>query len=101
MMGHAVEACCCAAEHPQHRSRNATLRAADCCERLAASQQPVATSSHNAALPDLPVAALVALLPALTHPEPSYRLLPTLRSPARAPPALGPPLFISHCALLI
>jgi hypothetical protein len=101
MMGRAVAECCCAPQHSPQRGRNTALRAADCCERLAASQQPVATLSHHAALPDFPVAALVATLPAFAPPEPSFRLVPAHPSPARAPPALGPPLFLSHCALLI
>lgn len=101
MMGQAVAECCCGSEHRPERSHGASVQAPDCCERLAASQQPLATTSHSVALPDVPVAALVATLPAFTPPEPSFRLLPARHSPARAPPVNRPPLFVSHCKLLI
>jgi len=101
MMGRAVAECCCATSHQLQRSRSASARAPDCCELLTASKQSVATS-HSAALPDVPVAAWVAILPAFAFSEPHFRLVPLLRAPTRAaPPAIGPPLFISHCAMLI
>lgn len=101
MMGRAVAECCCGSEHRLQRSQAVSVRAPDCCERLAASPQPVATTVQTAALPDLPVAALIATLPAVTFPEPSFRVAPALRPPVRAPPAIELPFFISHCALLI
>lgn len=101
MTGRAVAECCCAQPPPSRASRSrVTARAADCCELLAASQRPVATS-HQANLPDVPLAA-VATAPAFAFPEPSSRLVPIRRSlPRTAPAAIGPPIFLSHCALLI
>ena len=101
MMGRAVAECCCSTEQHLQRSRSATVQSSDCCERLGASQEPVATTSHNATAPDFPAAALAVTLPAFGCPEPTFRVVPALRPPARAPPGIGPPLFISHCALLI
>jgi len=101
MMGRAVAECCCASERSQQRSRHASVRASDCCERLTAARQPVAAPSSHPALPDFAVAALLTTLPSVECPEPSFRLAPALSAPARAPPALGPPLFLAHCALLI
>lgn len=100
MMGRTVVECCCAVEHSQHRARRATVQAPDCCERLAASQQPLAITSHDATLPDFALAMSVAT-PPFTHPERGFRVLPALDPAMRSPPGVGPPLFISHCALLI
>ena len=100
MMGRAVAECCCSTEQRLQHSRSATVQSPDCCERFSPSQQAVA-SSHNATPPDFPAAALVATLPAFVDAEPSFRVVPAPRPPARASPGVGPPLFISHCALLI
>lgn len=100
MMERTVVECCCSSEHRSHRNAAVTVRAADCCELLVASEQPV-FNAHHAALAEFPVAALAATLPAFPPPELGFRLVPALPPPARAPPSLGPPLFISNCALLI
>jgi hypothetical protein len=101
MMGRAVSECCCSAEQRLHHSRSATMQPSDCCERLAAGQERVAITSHNATAPDFPSAALATTLPTFAAAESDFRVVPALRPPARAPPGVGPPLFISHCALLI
>ena len=100
MMGRAVAECCCAGRHDATRDAGATARAPDCCELIAAPQQRVA-ASHEATPVQLSGAALAAWLPAFDYPERSFRLLERPPSAARAPPAIGPPLFISHCSLLI
>ena len=100
MTGRAVAECCCASELGPKAHRTARAEAPDCCELRSASHPPVVVS-HNAAVPELPVASLAATLPVLVYPEPTFRLLGAVPSAARAPPAIGPPLFISHCALLI
>ena len=100
MMGRAVAECCCAGMHEPNRSAGATARAPDCCELIAVSKPAIATS-HEATPAQLSGAALAAVLPALEYLEPTYRLLQKPPSLARAPPAIGPPLFITHCALLI
>ena len=101
MMGRAVAECCCNAEQRVPRSRSATVQSSDCCERLGATGEPLATPAHDATPPDFPAAALAVTLPAFTSLELNFRVVPALRPPARAPPGVGPPLFISHCALLI
>lgn len=100
MTGRAVAHCCCASEQPVKASRTVTAGAADCCELLKASHPPLIVS-HTATSADLPVTALLATLPALAYPEPAFRVVAALPVAARAPPNVGPPLFISHCALLI
>lgn len=100
MMERAVAECCCPDAHEASERSGATAKSPDCCDPLARSQQPVA-AAHDFASPSVLSASLVATLPAIECPEPSFRLLQAVPSLARAPPALGPPLFISHCALLI
>ena len=100
MMGRAVAECCCGTEQRMHHSRSATVQSPDCCERFSPGQRPVA-SSHNATPPDFPAAALVATLPAFVDAEPTFHVVAALRPAARSSPGVGPPLFISHCALLI
>ncbi len=100
MMGRAMAECCCAAESDPREGDGAKARAPDCCELIQAPAAPV-VAHHEATLPGLPTAALVATLSALEYRGPSFRLTVARPSLARAPPALGPPRFISHCALLI
>lgn len=99
MTGQEMPARCCKAGHGNAKSHEPQARPLDCCERVA----PVA---HNAALgtrlttESVAPAALVAL--AL---EPPYLPAYTFAAPpspeqARAPPSLGPPLYLVHCALL-
>lgn len=101
MMGRAVAECCCAAEHDlaaQHA--RATLQVKDCCQLIARSSPSVA-AAHDQLMLQVAAPALLALLPALEAPEPSFRLVEPWSPMARAPPAIGPPRFIAHCALLI
>jgi len=98
MMGRAVAHCCCSAERGASQSVGATARAPDCCERIAPSKLPAAASQPTAV--ELSAAPVAVVLPAFQCSEPSFRLVETPRTLARAPPIIGPPLFISHCALL-
>jgi hypothetical protein len=98
MMGQAVAECCCPGAH--EASASAAARAPDCCEVIAASKPAVAVS-HQATTVQFSEAGLAVMLPAFEYPQPSFRLLQTPALLARPPPALGPPLFISNCALLI
>ena len=100
MMDRAVAECCCARAHDVHPNEGASVRAPDCCELIAVPKQRV-VAAHEAAPVELSGATPIAMLPALEYPEPSFRLIERPPSPARAPPAIGPPLFISHCSLLI
>lgn len=100
MMDRAVAECCCARAHDGHPNEGANVRAPDCCELIAVSKQGV-VASHEVAPAQLSRAALIATLPAFEYPAPSFRLVERPPSLARAPPAIGPPLFISHCSLLI
>ena len=98
MADRAVEECCCPAEH-EHQS-GPVARAPDCCEPLALLGRTLAVLPNDAA-PSAPHVAVAALLPMPELPVPSFELLASTPAAARAPPAIGPPLFLAHCALLI
>jgi hypothetical protein len=100
MMGRAVIECCCDATHHAREQGGPAARAPDCCEAIRGSGQSVAAIDHATA-PDLPAAALIATLPSSDYPEQTFSLASGISSFARAPPAIGPPLFLSHCALLL
>jgi len=100
MMGRAVIDCCCDSAHGAREQSGPAARAPDCCEIIRASAQPVAAVDQATATSVL-TAALVTTLPETAYPERTYSLVSSVPSSARAPPAIGPPLFLSHCALLI
>lgn len=98
MMGRTMAERCCPAEPAAASS--ATVRAPDCCERLVTSANAVVVASHEA-MPRVHAAPAIALAPWLEYPQPTFRLLSRAPRAARAPPAIGPPLFLTHCSLLI
>jgi hypothetical protein len=100
MMGRAVAECCCPSSHEAGQGEGAAARAPDCCELMASSKQPLA-AYQQATAPGLAAPPVAVLLASLEYSEPSFRLVETPPTLARAPPGIGPPLFISHCALLI
>lgn len=102
MMDRVMASPCCAAE--LHRrpvaARTNELRATDCCMRVGATRSdatPLARFDEGI----VPVAALAARLPELDYSPPAVREVATPSSRARAPPPLGPPLYLAHCSLLI
>lgn len=100
MMGQAVAECCCASGHGPKADAGATARAPDCCELITASKHSVVAPQATTP-PEVGAATLVATLPTLEYPEPWFHLVPPVPSLARAPPSIGPPRFLAHCALLI
>ena len=98
MMGEAVAECCCPGQHEP--AETVALRAPDCCERLVSAKRAVAATSVDATI-DVGPPVCVALAPLVEAPTVDYRLHHARPATARAPPALGPPLFLSHCSLLI
>lgn len=100
MMEQVTSSCCCPREHKaKGATRSVEARAPDCCKRLASPERADAPSASDL-MPQLPPAALVAILePVASSGVESGRIL-AAPPQARAPPALGPPLFIVHCALL-
>ena len=101
MMGRATAECCCAGAAAATEDAGAVaVRGTDCCERLVRSTAPLVAASHDAA-PGVLAAAYVSLPPRFEYPMLSFRALGTTPAAARAPPAIGPPLFLAHRSLLI
>ena len=91
--------CCAAGAESDVTDHQAQVRAPDCCERLVS---PARAGANRAAdMPmQLPGAALATILDPYVAPTLAAGTNVTAPPQARAPPALGPPLFIVHCALL-
>ena len=102
MMGRVVASCCCAGDDDgaPRVERRAELRAPDCCERI----EPRSVTSPAVAEKAISVVSPLAVVPVLLAelPSPSLHAVTSAKiRGARAPPGAGPPLFLSHCALLI
>jgi hypothetical protein len=97
-----VAECCCPKEpsHGDHGEGTASARAPDCCERLASVSRAAIAAPHDAAA-DVPSAAVIAIVPVTEYGDPLREAATVATALARAPPAIGPPAFISQCRLLI
>ena len=101
MMDRAMAECCCAgAANSAEEAGAAAVRGTDCCERLVPSTHAVVAASHDVT-PGVFTASFVSLPPWFEYPTRTLRVLETTPAAARAPPAIGPPLFLAHCSLLI
>ena len=101
MSGLLVGDCCCAEEGPAHPTyHEQRARAADCCERMVTAARSGATGTRDV-LKTVAFTALTAVLPRPDIPRPPAELVALAARPARARRALGPPLFVAHCAFLI
>lgn len=100
MMERVMPACCCAGEHTSEAAASAKASAPSCCERLLAPNRASASAAASS-LPDVPAAALASVLPDFTRQGDPALVVGVRRPQARAPPGVGPPLFVSYCALLI
>jgi hypothetical protein len=99
MMNRVVATCCCDADSGHDPSYAAQVRSTDCCERITTGTRSATlkATGNEFSIPSLAIPATV-LAPAYVFP----RVVHALVSPrqARAPPGVGPPLFIMHCSLL-
>ena len=101
MMDRVVASCCCAASggHDQNASCGPRVRATDCCDKIT-------TGTRSTTLPaggtdfQVPPAALSATVSAAVYVIPKGGGTLTAPVKARAPPGVGPPLYIVHCSLL-
>jgi hypothetical protein len=103
MMGRLMDACCCASAQADANAKpvlGPEAKAKDCCERVErAGREGIPALRDGALRIESPV---VATLPALiaVEPAPVFSLRGINRERARAPPALGPPIFLKNCSLL-
>jgi hypothetical protein len=100
MMERVMPSCCCAHAQEREAQRAPRASAPDCCERMEAPSRSNA-SPANAAVPLVAPAALLAVLPAYLDVLALLGVESAVTPQARAPPSLGPPLFVVHCSLLI
>jgi hypothetical protein len=95
-----VSGCCCpkAAAHTERVASSAS--APDCCERIASANRAAVATTQDANA-SVPPPGMLAILPAYERVEPAREAAIRTAAQARAPPAVGPPAFISFCRLLI
>lgn len=102
MMNRVVATCCCETE--ANGSENAScqphVRATDCCEKITTSVRSATAARALDTDFSVPPAPMTATVPAHVYvfPKAVGTLMPMAQ--ARAPPGVGPPLFISNCSLL-
>lgn len=104
MSGRLLHSSCCGQgsnEVSAHGAPSEAQFSSNCCERLAPAEYSVSARTPDS-VDRLPLPGWMAI----TWERPAYgAMLPDIMAveapSARAPPALGPPLFIVHCALLI
>ena len=102
MMNRVVSSTCCcskAAAHHDEPSYGPEARDTDCCQKIAANERSSVASASKTDGVVPPLAASEAPAPVIKVHAPRLAVV-ELPVRARAPPALGPPLFIAHCRLL-
>jgi hypothetical protein len=101
MMDRVVASCCCAADDRNEESASCGPRASatDCCEKIAPGTRSTALPAVGIDF-HVPPPTLSATVPAAIYVAPKNVALLPLPVQARAPPGVGPPLFIVHCSLL-
>jgi hypothetical protein len=100
MMDEVLSHCCCSGARSERGSeRRAEVRVPGCCEQLVMPARASGSSTADMTV-DVPLAGLVAVLPPYELVGASRSVLRSIERQARAPPGLGPPLFIAHCAFL-
>src|SRR5450432_3735549 len=100
MSGRVVTSCCCddavAAATP---SRSQQIQVEDCCQRISASTRSASLGLHRAVRPIAPAALVPAVPEPFAMPQ-SIGVAGQCAESTQAPLAIGPPLFVRHCALL-
>jgi hypothetical protein len=103
MMNRVVATCCCDSDADTQSRDDASsvpqVRASDCCEKIttAARSAAVRVLATDYSVPPAALTATV-LTPVYVFPKTVATL--TLPAQARAPPGVGPPLFILNCSFL-
>jgi hypothetical protein len=101
MMNRVVATCCCDSDAGHHgdTSCEPQVRATDCCEKTTKVARS-ATARSLATDFSVPPAALTATVPVPIYVFHQTVATQTLPPQARAPPGVGPPLFVLHCSFL-
>jgi hypothetical protein len=100
MAGHVVGASSCDRQAaPQAESPAQQLQAADCCQRLSSSSRSASLGTREG-LPGVAVAALFTTTPRPFGVGLQGESGSLCAESTQAPLAIGPPLFLAHCAFL-
>lgn len=101
MMNRVVATCCCDSEtsSSEDSSCGPQVQASDCCEKITTAARS-ATVRAKATAFSVPPAALTATVPTSVYVFPKTVATLALPAHARAPPGVGPPLFILNCSFL-
>ena len=103
VMGRVMPSCCCETdEHVSDSGSEVQIRSEGCCELISSPGHAAMPSTRNEAakLSAAPFLAIVTESAPVTPDVPPSEC--ETRSPqTRAPPGIGPPLFLAHCAFLI
>jgi hypothetical protein len=102
MMERSVASCCCAHAKAKlaKQQRAAAVQAPSCCDRQAAPARAPGNAAGDGP-PQVPSATLASVLPDFLLSPLADALVGAFVPSARAPPSLGPPLFLAHCSFLI
>jgi len=101
MMNRVVATCCCDSDVDVGADTGCgpQVRASDCCEKMTTVAQS-ATARALAKDVTVPPATIAAMVPAPVYVFSRTVTALALPAQARAPPALGPPLFVLNCSFL-
>jgi hypothetical protein len=101
MMNRVVATCCCEARSEPAAARDCAtqVRSPDCCEKVSAATRAPTLKATGTEV-SVPPAAVVATISEPVYELPRVAPVEALPRQARAPPIVGPPLFIAHCSLL-
>lgn len=102
MSGRVGKTCCChrAQEKNQEKECHApAIDRAPCCTQVVSHADKAAATTTDIAS-DVPAAALLEQLPSIVHRGLAFAESERIAARARAPPPLGPPLYLLNCAIL-
>jgi hypothetical protein len=101
MMNRVVATCCCDTNaNSADASCQPQVRATDCCEKVTTTARSATAARALDTDLSVPPALLTATVPVHVYVFPEAVGTLTRIAQARAPPGVGPPLFILNCSLL-
>jgi hypothetical protein len=101
MMNRVVATCCCDTDSKEDDDSSCVtqVRSTDCCERISAAARAPTVKALATEI-SVPPAAMTAAAVTSVYVFPRTIASVSLPRQARAPPIIGPPLFLAKCSLL-
>jgi len=100
MGGAKAKACCCHKGAKKAGCKTPAIDRQSCCKTLVTHSEKASATQGAGAGFDVPPAALLERLPAIAHTERALSEGARFAPRARAPPPIGPPLFLRDCRIL-